>query len=193
MKKRLMGIALSTVMAISSFSCVYADDTVVSDVVQEVQETTEEVQQENEEKVTEEAVEETTVETQENSAEETTEEVAQPKLNEVEEAPVEETEEVIVFDTDSIDVENKDANIVESGKCGDNVTYTLDSDGLLTISGSGDMYDWSESQNPIFNHKYAIRKVIIENGVTSIGEEAFFDCYNLKSITIPNSVTSIGN
>lgn len=82
MKKRLMGIALSTVMAISSFSCVYADDTVVSDVVQEVQElTTEEVQQENEEKVTEEAVEETTVETQENSAEETTEEVAQPKLN----------------------------------------------------------------------------------------------------------------
>ena len=45
MKKRLMGIALSTVMAISSFSCVYADDTVVSDVVQEVQEsTTEEIQ-----------------------------------------------------------------------------------------------------------------------------------------------------
>ena len=84
---------------------------------------------------------------------------------------------------------------VETGKCGDNVTYSLDtSTGLLTISGTGDMYDYGGSSYSPFKNYYSssIKSVIIKNGVTSIGNGAFYDCTSLISITIPDSVTSIG-
>ena len=73
-----------------------------------------------------------------------------------------------------------------SGTCGDNVTWTLSDDGTLTISGTGDM-DSSDFS------RYDIKSVIIENGVTSIGNAAFQLCSKLTSIEIPNSVTSIGD
>lgn len=78
----------------------------------------------------------------------------------------------------------------DSGQCGDNVTYRLDSDGVLTISGTGDMtdYDW---RSPFYQNS-SIKSIIIENGVTSISNSAFRDCTRLTSVTIPNSVTSIG-
>ena len=80
------------------------------------------------------------------------------------------------------------AEIVKSGSCGDNVTYTLYNDGELVISGSGAMVNYS-SPSPWYNN--AVQKVVIENGVTSIGEFAFASCKQLLSITIPSSVTSI--
>jgi len=78
---------------------------------------------------------------------------------------------------------------VKTGKCGDNVIYSLDtSTGVLKISGTGDMYSYGP-----FSHNTIIKSVIIENGVISIGDSAFFDCTILTSVTIPNSVTSIGD
>ena len=87
-----------------------------------------------------------------------------------------------------------------SGTCGDNLTWTLDSDGVLTISGTGAMenYYWigydddgnGQTTNPWGN---GIQKVVIKDGVTSIGNSAFFGCVNLTSVTIPDGVTSIGN
>ena len=78
---------------------------------------------------------------------------------------------------------------VKTGKCGDNVTYSLDtSTGVLTISGTGNMRN---NDSPFYNNS-CVKSVIIENGVTSIGDKAFEDCTSLTSVTIPNSVTSIG-
>jgi hypothetical protein len=90
----------------------------------------------------------------------------------------------------------KAADEVASGTCGDNLTWTLDSDGLLTISGTGEMSDYtSQSRAPWYGDGYGqkIKRVIIKPGVTSIGDYAFTDCSNPTNITIPESVTRIGN
>ncbi len=87
----------------------------------------------------------------------------------------------------------KAATIIESGSCGKNVTYTLDSDGLLTIAGKGKMENYSSFSVPWYSNRSAIKTVSIENGVTSIGDSAFEECTSLTTITIPDSVTSIGN
>ena len=81
----------------------------------------------------------------------------------------------------------KELNAAEekSGSCGDNVTWTLDDEGTLTISGTGAMSDAA------FYQRTDIKKVVIESGVTSIGKEAFRNCTSLTKISLPNSVTSI--
>ena len=91
-----------------------------------------------------------------------------------------------------------------SGSCGDNLTWTLGTDGTLTISGKGPMYDyefsdqfymggWGQSSAPWYLYWYDIKEVVIEEGVTSIGEYAFFYCEAIESVTIPKSVVSIGD
>ena len=76
----------------------------------------------------------------------------------------------------------------------DNLTWTLTADGTLTISGEGAMKDYNSDDNPspVYNNS-DVKKIVIEDGVTSIGNFAFHSCSSLPSITIPDSVTSIGN
>ena len=76
----------------------------------------------------------------------------------------------------------------------DNLTWKLDADGTMTFSGTGAMknYDY-DNPSPATQKKDSVKKVVIEDGVTSIGNSAFDSCSNLTSITIPKSVTSIGN
>ena len=88
------------------------------------------------------------------------------------------------------------ASAASSGNCGDsgsNVTWSLDDNGTLTISGSGKIEDYrSDIDQPWYSNRSDITSVVIEPGVTSIGSLAFYKCSNLTSITIPSGLTSIG-
>ena len=80
---------------------------------------------------------------------------------------------------------------VKTGKCGDNVTYSLDTEtGVLTISGTGEMKGYYNRNSPFLENSN-IKSVIIGNSVTSIGYGAFYGCTRLTSVTIGDSVTSI--
>ena len=87
-----------------------------------------------------------------------------------------------------------DNAITASGNCGTNVTWTLYKNGLLVISGTGAMAEYSDIDDiPWDSCRTSITSVEIGSGVTSICKVAFYSCGNLTSVTIPNSVTSIGN
>ena len=74
------------------------------------------------------------------------------------------------------------------------VTATLYSDGRFVISGTGEMKDYSGSNNsPYYNYKESIKTVEIQNEVTSIGNYAFENCKSLTSIEISSNVTIIGD
>ncbi len=72
------------------------------------------------------------------------------------------------------------------------ITWTLSENGTLTISGT-DMPDYIDNEAPWSSNKYSIMKVVINDGVTNIGDRAFYDCPYLRSVNISNSVTSIGD
>ena len=82
-----------------------------------------------------------------------------------------------------------------SGSCGDNALWALDvAKGILTISGTGDIatYNAITAFVPWNKCKSLIKKVVVNDGITSISSKAFYDCTNLTSVSIPASVTKIG-
>ncbi|MDD6831222.1 MAG: leucine-rich repeat protein [Firmicutes bacterium] len=81
----------------------------------------------------------------------------------------------------------------KSGKCGDNVTWTLSNDGTLTISGKGKMWDYGTSTHGDAPWAYiGVKNVVVNDGVTTIGEQAFAGLFYLESASIPKSVNNIG-
>ena len=86
------------------------------------------------------------------------------------------------------EMENPDTQ----GTCGEQLTWTLDDAGLLTISGTGEMYyysaEYSATTAPWGDE---VKAVVIEPGVTSIGANAFYGCSSLTSVTLPESMTKI--
>ena len=85
--------------------------------------------------------------------------------------------------------------VIENGQCGDNVYYVLDSEGTLTISGKWDMdnFDIANDNPSPFYSLTSVKNIIIEEGITSISDEAFYGCSEVESIIIPESVTYIGD
>lgn len=81
-------------------------------------------------------------------------------------------------------------------KGGDNITYTL-SGGVLTLTGSGPMYDFrasnlgSNKKPPWQDKNDTITKVIVNSGITTIGDYSFYNCVNLKEVQLPNTIESI--
>ena len=84
------------------------------------------------------------------------------------------------------------STVVYSGACGDNATWTLDDEGTLTIDGSGPMTDYA-NKGPWFSSRDSIKEIVIGNGITHIGNNAFFYLEAVSSITIGSSVETIGD
>ncbi len=85
-------------------------------------------------------------------------------------------------------------DIVASGTCGKNISWELNRQGTLTISGTGAMDDHTVYCGPPFIAVTdQIKRAIIHEGVTSIGNYVFYDCNAMTSVTIPKTVTSIGD
>ena len=83
------------------------------------------------------------------------------------------------------------ANAEKSGFCGLHLKWHL-TNGVLTISGKGGMDGYPYPKRAPWSwDRYDIKRIIIGDGVTTIGQDAFRDCSSLTSVTIPNSVTTI--
>ena len=101
------------------------------------------------------------------------------------------------FSTAQLTISNKDykvgGTVVDSGTCGTNLTWKLNDSGVLTISGTGAMTDWTTPDNlPWKKYRYDIIKTVISDGVTTIGDLAFCGLQNVRSVEISESVKSIG-
>ena len=91
-------------------------------------------------------------------------------------------------------------NIVSesSGTTGD-CTWTLDNDGTLWISGNGEIPDYGYSVSeetwrdaPWYDCREYIKSVVIQDGVTTVGTRAFYDCINITSVRLPNTLKRLG-
>ena len=79
-----------------------------------------------------------------------------------------------------------------SGSCGKNLTWKL-TDGTLTVSGTGEMTNYSSQFDTPWARNETITAIVVEDGVTSIGSNAFCSVYTAKSISIPEGITKIGS
>ena len=111
------------------------------------------------------------------------------------------------------------AEIVDSGECGKNLIWSLDSNGLLKIQGNGTMpsYDtafyeytineygttdmwnlvaeinhYDDPLPPWYDYRDIIQSVQLEKGITNVGDYAFYNCINLNEVSLADSVTIIG-
>lgn len=108
----------------------------------------------------------------------------------------------LYYHADATDYEEKgwfdyfaNRNPIYTGTCGENAYWTLNmTTCLLNIYGTGAMNNFSSSTNPSYSpYKQYIKSVIIEEGITNVGNLAFIDCTEITEFTLASTVTSIGN
>jgi len=90
-----------------------------------------------------------------------------------------------------------DGRALHFGSCGENAVWEMNADGVLTISGTGAMSDfrsasYAEGKVPWYEMEDTITAVVIEEGVTSVGNYSFYDCDALTSVTLPEGLQRIG-
>ena len=84
------------------------------------------------------------------------------------------------------------ANAESSGVCGSSTDWYLNEAGVLTISGTGEVFDYPHEGAPWYRERALIKRVVIEEGVTVLGDYSIENCENLISITIPESLYGLG-
>ena len=110
---------------------------------------------------------------------------------------VEAAAEVLETEENEVTDESEDAltDIIDSGSCGKNADWALtgtENDLTLTISGNGNMADFSESSIPWASERAKITKAVVEDGITSVGSYAFCSLNKLADVSLPDSITYIG-
>lgn len=81
----------------------------------------------------------------------------------------------------------------ESGSCGSGAIFTLDEEtGAMTISGSGDMSKYNRGQAPWYAYRESIKTLAIDEGITSVGDWAFYGCTSLTTVALAGTVKDIG-
>lgn len=100
--------------------------------------------------------------------------------------------------TDGYDPSQDSGKIIAQGSCGTGLSFTMTEGGLLRISGAGDMTDYIWNNIPTASgvHPYEwyfVKKVVIEEGVTGIGTDAFHYCKQLSEVALPSTLKKIGN
>lgn len=100
--------------------------------------------------------------------------------------------------TDGYDPSQDSGKIIAQGSCGTGLSFTMTEGGLLRISGAGDMTDyiWNNIPTDSGAHPYEwyfVKKVVIEEGVTGIGTDAFHYCKQLSEVVLPSTLKKIGN
>ena len=114
-------------------------------------------------------------------------------LEEPDEETLSEIDETEVLEDDELESVDLVGGVIKSGKCGDNLSWTFTDAGLLTISGTGNMWDFlSESDIPWWGFRKDIVKVTVQSGVTRIGRSAFSDC-GLKEMTFSGNAPTFGD
>jgi len=83
-------------------------------------------------------------------------------------------------------------SVVEEGTCGKYAAWTLNSDGLLTISGRGSMEDFLFETTPWSSVRDRIKTVVIEDGITYLGDYSFEGCEKLETVTLPSGMDTMG-
>ena len=96
--------------------------------------------------------------------------------------------------TEEIDSDEETGEAIIGDTCGENLTWTLDDKGELFISGTGEMYNWTNNSSvPWAEYREKIKTVVVEDGVSTIGGCAFASCTNLTGVSLPGSLVSIGH
>ena len=110
-----------------------------------------------------------------------------------------ETIEELTNKVDELTAEVEDiGDVIDAGKCGDNIYYVLYSNGKLLLKGTGDMYDYDNPLNPTGNdspffNNQNIKNAVVSEGITDIGEYAFRYCDELETVSLPGTLTKISN
>lgn len=201
MIKRILALVLSFVMVLSLVPAqAFAEETIEETLAPAETEASEETTlpeelPEEETLVPEEAPEEETSA----PAEETQASEAPAEEPQASEAPAEEPEATVEETEPAFEAEiqprsaSGDCSAEDSWNSANDVSWSLDDNGTLTISGTGQMKSYSESNAaPWFSERLSIKQVVIDPGVTYIGNYAFYYCVNLVSVTIPGTVKSVG-
>ena len=80
----------------------------------------------------------------------------------------------------------------QSGSCGEAASWSLSSEGVLTISGSGAVQDYSKDSQPWAEWRAAITSIVVREGIERLGQNAFQGCYRAESVSLPESLSQIG-
>lgn len=112
---------------------------------------------------------------------------------------VEDSEDVSFEENLDVSEDSEDGQVEseeKNGECGvgeNKIYWTLGNDHVLKIEGQGEMQDWNiETDVPWNKYHLEIEQIEVDNGITSIGAYAFYDCVNAMKVEIPESVDKIG-